>query len=242
MPFCKKCGVEVEERHETCPLCGEKINGKIGEEDLENRKYPRQEPTEGKKFKKLSPEIQRKIIWEIVSIALTVPLILILIINFILSRTVDWGLYPITTIVYIWLAISFPLRFLKKPLLIVGVEIISLVGFLAIIDLIDGTFSWFQYLALPITFTIIIITGIVVLLSFKSKRKGANIAAFILFGVSLLCIGLDLIIINYVKEVVILIPTWSIFVSLALIPIGLFLLYIHYRLSEVVDIKRKVQL
>ncbi|MEA2069797.1 MAG: hypothetical protein U9O98_00750, partial [Asgard group archaeon] len=85
-----------------------------------------------------------------------------------------------------------------------------------------------------------IITTAVVIGSVKAKRKGLNLPAFILFGIGGICIGLDMIVMSYINSRLTI--GWSLFVITPCVIIGVFFLYLHYRLAKKVDIKRKIQL
>ena len=73
------------------------------------------------------------------------------------------------------------------------------------------------------------------------KKKGANLAAFILFGVGILNLGLDLIIMSTLQGKVTI--TWSLFVLVPTAIVGGFLLYLHYRFKDLnKEVKERLQM
>ena len=93
---------------------------------------------------------------------------------------------------------------------------------------------------MPIIGLTALVTSIVVIFSIRVKNKGVNIAAFVLFGVSVICLGLDLIILSYIHETITI--KWSLYVIIPLTMVGGFLLYLHYRLTRIVDMKRVLEI
>ena len=130
--------------------------------------------------------------------------------------------------------------FPKNPFVIVPGEVIPLTLFLLVMDYLDNhQLDWYVMLALPtVALTLVIVTGVVIG-SIKSKNKGLNIAAYVLFAISIICLGLDLIIMSYIQGSVTI--GWSLFVLTPGILVGGFLLYLHFRIIRRTDLKRKIQ-
>ncbi len=249
MSYCVNCKVEVDSFIEKCPLCQSDIQESNNvDEILAEKKYPEvileeAEKVEDEEQQKISGKRKRFVAWEAVSVSAVVPFVIVLGINMFVERsfTITWGKYPLTGIVLAWLLISVPLLFLKRPLLIVVGETLSLIAFLVLIDFYkDWTIDWYYQLALPIIGIIALVTSIVVLVSIKVKNKSVNIAAFVLFGISVICLGLDLIISSYNHQVITV--KWSFYVIVPLMLIGGFLLYLHYRLTRIIDMKRVLEI
>lgn len=250
MSYCIKCNVEVDPFIEKCPLCQSDIQKTNNvDEILAEKRYPEKiieedETVEDEDQKKRSRKRKRFVALEVVSVSAVVPFIIVLGINMFIERSFTitiWGMYASTSIVLAWILISVPLLFLKRPLLIVVGETLSLIAFLVLIDFYNGwTLTWSYRLALPIIGITALATSIVVLMSIKSKNKGINIAAFVLFGVSVICLGLDLIISSYSHETITV--KWSFYVIVPLMLIGGFLLYLYYRLTRIIDLKRVLEI
>jgi hypothetical protein len=239
MPYCSRCGVEVEPNKKKCPLCDTKIQ-ELGEEEQDyTSKYP-EEVVEEERLPQRTSKQRRIISFEVISIILVMPLLITLSTNLIINKTVTWAWYPISSLILAWFLVSFPLIFPKKPYIIVPGEVIPLTLFLLVMDYLDNQhLDWYLTLALPtLALTLVIVTA-VVLGSIKAKNKGLNTAAFVLFAISGICLGLDVIISSYILGRFYMF--WSLFVITPGVLIGGFLLYLHYRIIRKTDLKRKIQ-
>ncbi|MCK5045638.1 MAG: hypothetical protein KAS22_03595, partial [Candidatus Heimdallarchaeota archaeon] len=161
--------------------------------------------------------------------------------DLIVNKTVTWSLYPISSLILAWFLISTPLLFPNiLPLLYIG-ETLPPAIFLLVIDKIeDGQINWFLDVGLPIEAVVAVIAAIVIIGSIKIKNKGMNIAAFILFGAGLICLGIDFIVLKHTRGTFGV--SWSLYVLTSTAVIGGFLLYLHYRLMKNTKLQRKLQI
>jgi hypothetical protein len=225
------CGVEVGHDVDTCPLCKTPIQKLNSIQGTKKKKYPDEpvpEPVEfripGKKIRLLASAI-----------------LIVIFIDLTYNRGITWSKYPFISLLLVWLLSTFPLILYKKPLFIVICEVSTSIIFLFLIDFFDnGTIDWFYKMAIPIIILLVVVTSIVVFVSLRSKSKGSNIAGFILLGIGTISTGLDLII-NWAIDGNITL-NWSIFVLIPAILTGLFLIYYHYRLSKIINVKKWFQL
>jgi hypothetical protein len=233
MPFCKRCGVEVESDKTHCPLCNTALE-ELDEESIEKtKKFPDDEQVASPK-KERSEKRKRVLRWEILSVTLLIPLMITLFTDLIVNRTVSWSLYPISSLILVWIIISIPLLFPNKlPIILIG-ETVPYFIFLLIIDLIDnGSIDWYTRLGLPIIAVIITMVLAVIVGTIFVKNKGANIAAFILFGIGITCLGIDFIVTSYIESRFAV--NWSLYVLASTVVLGGFLLYVHYRLIKAAE-------
>ena len=243
MSYCKNCSVEVDSFIEKCPLCQSDIQKSDNfNQILEEKKYPELIGEEEKKIPKISGKKKQLVAWEAVSVSAVVPILIILAINMIVEKgfIVTWGIYPLIGIALAWLLITVPLFLLKKPALVIIGETLSIIAFLVLIDVADGSVDWYYQIALPIIGVITVVTSVVVIISIKVKNKGPNIGAFVLFGISLICLGLDFVF--HITDEGIVTISWSLYAIVPLVILGGFLLYLHYRLTRIVDIKRVLEI
>jgi hypothetical protein len=239
MPYCSRCGVEVESFKTHCPLCQTEIQ-KL--EDLvieEKKKYPDEQVTQPKRVR--TKKQKRSLAWELFSVAILVPLLITLFTDLIVNKEVSWSLYPVSTLLLVWIIVSVPIMFPKKiPILLVGETVPYIIYFL-IIDLIDnGQIDWYPRLGLPIIALVMTTVLLVAVGSIFVKNKGANIAAFIIIGAGIICLGTDFIVTTYIRGSFAV--SWSLYVLASTIVIGGFLLYIHYRIIKGSNLKRKLQM
>ncbi len=239
--FCSRCGVEVEPHKATCPLCGTSIQQTEEEEPTSYvKKYPDEPAVKTEKTGRTAKQ-KRIFIWEVVSVTLLIPLLITLFVDLIVNKTVTWSLYPISSLILAWFLISTPLLFPNiLPLLYIG-ETLPPAIFLLVIDKIeDGQINWFLDVGLPIEAVVAVIAAIVIIGSIKIKNKGMNIAAFILFGAGLICLGIDFIVLKHTRGTFGV--SWSLYVLTSTAVIGGFLLYLHYRLMKNTKLQRKLQI
>jgi hypothetical protein len=264
MPYCYNCGVKLDESVDICPLCGAKIPIKkdfidkrekeslkednlSNESDLskENEKYTKKEINKYNKDKadflypayESSSEKQRiTSILEIISVSFVISIISIVLINFILEGKITWAKVPAFTIFFAWLVIASILVFNKKLFYSLLFIFISIFGYLISLDSLDKKLDWSFNYALPILISCIVVFVILFFISKNTKLKGLNLFAYYLLGGCLICLAIDIIInMNILGYVYI---SWSKYVSFAVIPISLFLLYIHHRFATKLPGKR----
>lgn len=223
MPYCPQCGVEVSNKK--CPLCYYNINQDI------SKKPVKQEKREGKM--QLSGR-EKMIIYEVSTwFAVIIISSLCITTDFLGDNKITWSLFPIIPVLSFGIitTISINAKGFLKVLLIFITVILMLVSLDIIIP---GSHT--LGISVPITIISSFLSLIIVILYRKSKTRGANIAAYIIISLAILLIAIE-IIINITLSRAIL-PYWSIITTVTLIPIALFLLYIHFSLSKKVDLKK----
>lgn len=119
------------------------------------------------------------------SIILAIIAILI-VINYSISQTLSWSLYPIGALLMIWATFA-PTDLPKYRLLgsFIGFSF-SIFPFLYLIATLSGNGGWFWPLAVPLALSLIVTLGIFFFLFLHLKNKWyTGAAAFFLFGVVL---------------------------------------------------------
>lgn len=220
MRICKNCGVELDDNMEICPLCNE---GEISDSSKKTIIYPSDAVDFAKKD-------SRKYAWELSGVVTFSGVIISLMIDFLFGKGMNWSLYSVTALLYVWSSISLFFFALRKPFLLFPGLLLLTLGLEVIFDLIDEPVKWFVPIALPITITFFILLGLVIVAYKSVKHKGFNILAFILIAFSILCIVSELFIDLAVFGSIEI--KWAAIVSAALIPVALVLLFLHYRLER----------
>lgn len=226
MPYCPKCGIEVESN--SCPLCLHQIKNDIHiipfshSVELDKKKVNLTN-TEKKKLFNASTIFFAVLIS---SICLTVDLIF--------DKTLTWSIYPVIVITTFALvttaAIYIPGIFKSISILLLNLLMLFL------LDIQIPVKNFFLMISLPISSTGAIISFIIFLIYKKSKNPGVNMPGYILIGLSLLNITIDLITQNFIYGTTQM--TWSLITTVSLMPIAIFLLYIHYVLSKRIDLRK----
>jgi hypothetical protein len=138
-----------------------------------------------------------------------------------------WSLIALASAVLAWLLVGFPMLAFRKPALFLPVMGASALVYLLIIEKLSGG-SWFLSLALPIALTAVVAAALPVFLSIKANRRGPNIGAFILFGGTIACLGIENVLSLHYRGSWSF--TWSAIVAVAALSLAFLLLGIQSRL------------
>jgi len=138
----------------------------------------------------------------ILSVAVLFSVFVCTIINYSISQTLDWSLFPLGALIMVWATLA-PLFLLKKnkALGLFSGLTITLIAYLFLIQYLVNDKDWFMPLALPIAVLSLIAFGISLFL-FTNKTINKLYAAAItvfLFGV-LVNFGVEKIVDNFLKE------------------------------------------
>lgn len=243
MPYCPDCGVEIG-RAPVCPLCGARNPNADLAQDSDGKEkgkattpYFLEGASSGESF---TPMEQKTISWEVISIAFIIAIVAIGAINMLLESRLSWALYPISTFVFAWMVSTIFLMLGRHRLLRDLLLVLPLPLYLLALGAITGNIYWALDVAVPLALFIEAVIAAYALLAAKAKRKGLNLIAYGLVGISLVCVGCELLLDFYFKGIVQL--EWSAIVSISLIPVAIFLLYLHYRVAKATNLHRLFRL
>ncbi len=236
MPICPNCGVELSETARMCPLCRELLpeSGEGGPGP--GTAGPNGTAGSGAVFETLPPSYQRKIFLEVFSVCSLIGCLVVLAVEVIISRRVWWSLYPITSIAYIDSLVCIPVVLKKIPALVGLILSLATLVFIFLIALVSNGLFWFWPVAMPIVLIVEVSVFVCVLLSVTSKRKGINVIAIVLLGISAICIGIETVLNLYIGRHFLI--TWSAVVATAAVAIAVFLFYMHYRFNNRSSLKK----
>lgn len=236
MPYCPRCGVETEVGIDRCPLCATPIILVEDELDFSGKSWPRDNVDEDHPVHVPFP-VKRKITLEIVGLFLGLAGFIVLTVNWEISRTVSWAWYPVLSLVLAFLYTAIPLYFYARPVIMVASYVGTSIGFLMGIDAIDPPLDWTLPLGIPIVILLTVVVAGIVFAILRSKKKGFNIATFILVGIALFCVGLELIIqvfwFGAMRG-----PDWSFQVVWGVTPVVVLTAYAHHRITNFDRLKK----
>lgn len=230
MPYCSKCGVKLDNNIEKCPLCNLSIQKFDQSNSINRKKYPEQKYRES-----LSNRQIRFFTWQILSIVFAIGFLIVMTINLLQNSSLSWAGYPMTAIGAAWLLMTFVVFFLKTPILIITGNFITLSGLFVLLDIIDGNLNWFLTLGLPILGMVATIALIVYFSILLFKNKYSLILSIFLNMIVVFCIGINLLISGFQGNTRI---SWSLFVTIAIVPISLLLLWYNFHLRKIIDFKK----
>jgi hypothetical protein len=234
---CPNCGVELEENANFCSLCGERLLDKTLEntDSLKSGRALREEKLLTD-YQRLTGFQKRKIFWQISGLILISGIIITLLIDFIVNRVITWSKYPaaISLVLFINFTLNTFLR--KKIILMTVLSFLSVTGLFILFDIYAGDTAWEIKLGLPLLLALYVTFIALIYLIVNSKQRGLNIIAWSLIASGLLCIYTEGMISIYFNNSINF--GWSLIVMISIAFISILLLYIHYRLKKVTDLKR----
>jgi hypothetical protein len=202
MTMCTNCGAEAE-GGSTCPRCGAALPADRSARAL---------------------ALASAIIGTACGLAAAVDLI----VDYAANGAFGWSRIGLASSVLGWLLVGFPMLTYRRPALFLPVMGAAILAYLWILDTLTGSSGWFLGLALPIALTAMVSGTLATLLCLKARRRGPNVGAFILFGCTLACLGLDGILSLHSLGSIRL--TWSGIVAAANLPVAALLLSLQGRL------------
>jgi len=176
------------------------------------------------------------IAWEVLSVAFCIAILVLAAVNLFASRRFSWSLYPIASILLLWVEATALLVLGKKHVIRVLLSIFAPLVFLVALGFITGNPRWALGLAVPIAVLAESLTGAVILAIVRSKQKGLNLIAYVLVAIAALCIGLEVFIDLFSRGAVFF--DWAPICAISLLPIAAFLLYLHYRVIKTTNLRR----
>ncbi|MFA5301881.1 MAG: DUF6320 domain-containing protein [Bacteroidales bacterium] len=228
MNVCKKCGVELDVNMNYCPLCGHKTNI-LSEESGSNK-------DETYDFQELSNVQKRKVFWDLSLIVLLAGMITSTIIDLIINKNITWSKYTITIglslVIHISLVVFLHARIIS--LLISGYITNSVL--IILLDLMNKRLDWALTVGIPLLFSAYLITLLLSLIIKKSKQKGVNIIAYILLGIAVAGMCTEGILSLQMNNTITF--HWSLIMLVCMTAISAILLFIHFRLKKVTDLRK----
>ncbi len=230
MPYCSQCGVEVGADVDSCPLCNVPIQ-KFGDSGAAGeRPYPeryRDAPMTGGQ--------KRLISWLAFTALFVTAFLVVLTVNLVLDGRITWGRYALAGIGAGWIYTGVLLLFIRRLWLVILLNFAVTTGFLALVDVFDGSLDWFLALGLPISGMATAATLLLALFARVFKKWPALLTSTALFTAGVFCLGLDLLVSGYRGQVRI---SWSFIVMVSIYPIAVLLFFYHFFLRKRVDLKR----
>lgn len=231
MPYCPRCGVQVDVNRKNCPLCSFPIPEVKPLEDDSN--YNREEHLQN--LYRIKKEENRRrwrearvFVYAGISFSLLIVSLMFGIQDFYFSGDLSWSRYAILSNITVIILLFFILRFIPYFLPnFAGIWITTGI-FLFSLDYLNGDITWFFDPGLIIylnTMIWILLLRVII----RRSRRGINIPAYIFIASGLGCLSLEIVHSFYTNIPINL--SWSIPVATTSIPIGIILLFLHFLLS-----------
>jgi hypothetical protein len=237
MPYCPKCGVELEEKASACPLCGTPSFTAAAKPESAARGERYIDPED---IEKLTEGERLKIAWEVISISAMIAAAVVCAMNLFMSHELSWALYPLASLVLAWILLTSSLRLRSHPFLATLVAACAAPAFLVSLDLFDGELGWSLHVGVPIALIAELSAAIAAFAGVRARRKGINIIAFSLIATAATCVGIEATLGLFLAGRLEL--RWSLVVAVSLSSVAAFLLYLHHRVTTKVNLRKLFRL
>lgn len=224
--YCVKCGVELEEHQDRCPLCKTKVP-----EYINNENFIEEYPMININFYKLKVnKIKKAVFMSFFTISL-ISILEIFFQNIIIYGNIKWGYYAIPSILLFDLFLFVFLNSYKMRINLMLI-LIGLVSFLLIIDYGNREITWSLKRGIPIVITFYLLSFIFSFVWDKHKKERIKILNFFIFFVGIFLLILEIIL----KQKC----TWSIWASIPLFVLNIMLRYTYRAYKE--EFERRLHL
>jgi hypothetical protein len=215
MSYCVNCGVELEPSEKLCPLCGVEVhNPRQPFPEDAWRPYPRREDP-------AIAQINRRFIASFISIAIALTMIICLLVERFYHDQLNWSLYVAGALAMIWVWIVPGLIYRNPGYFKVSLPIIiSLLGFLLMIEQLQAVKGWFVPLALPLVLLVASLTSLLVILGERQVIRGFVWPSAIFAALGLLIIGIEMVINHYLMHIWHLSWSWFAFLPCLAMSLG----------------------
>jgi hypothetical protein len=245
MPYCPNCGVELAADARRCPLCGAAAvddlasatrNG-LAQTSIEKRGDRIFDPDNSEK---LTPKERITIRWEVLSVSTLIAAIAVSCVNLLVSGDLTWALYPLFSLALLWLLYTALVKLSKPPALGGLVAGLAILLFILALDIVDGSPTWAPKIGMPIALIAEVAFALAWIVGSHAKTKGVNLIAFALLAATVTCLGIEGTLSLNFKGIIRIV--WSGVVASALVPVAVFLFYLHHRVSKVSNLRRLFRL
>ena len=129
MAYCVRCGVELDKGLKACPLCDTEV---LLADELNDEQEITAFSTRAPRIRrpKFTMEFSKPFVF-LISFILLIPLLVTLIVDFSMNNTITWSFYPITSLILVWILITYPSFFRGYSLFqVFTVDILAIAVFL----------------------------------------------------------------------------------------------------------------
>ena len=241
MPYCSRCGVEVDDATSDCPLCEAPIQRlDAPASPLGAGPYP-QHIIDPQDRYRLSRAERRRIAIEILSLVAILGSGALLLMDLLSSADLGWSRYAVASIVFGWTAACLPIALHGRPKAAVAAVGAASVAFLVVLDAMDGAIGWSLSLGAPIALTSFAAVLATATCIATRRVKGLNLLGIGAIGLAAYLVALEALLrigllgLERFGEVR---PYWSLVAALALVPVAVFLFYLHGRVARGADLRK----
>jgi hypothetical protein len=187
-------------------------------------------------FEDLSQKQQKRFVWELAAFILISCTVITLIIDLLVSKHLTWSKYTLTIGMILLIDVSLIIFMQKRIILLFLGSFLSTSFLLFLLDLYDRNGDNGVKIGIPIIFFVFLILLLLFVVIRKVKQKGINIIAYSLLAAGGICLCVEGVLSMHLHAV--LQFHWSFVVMVSILPVSAILLYIHFRLRKVTNLKK----
>ena len=221
--YCVKCGVELEEGTEKCPLCGTKIQNVDMIDDnkmsLKKNEYP---TIKINLYEIRMKKIKKAIFLSFLTICM-ISIFEIYVQNIIMYGEMKWGYFAIPSVI-LFLLVTFILLNAYSFRQNLFILFLGLSLYFLFLDFHDSKISWSLRTAIPIVLTLYILEIIFSYIIDRYKQDKMKILNYLLILVGIFLLALEFEIRHKLS--------WSLWASIPLFILGIMLKYIYKSYKE----------
>ena len=230
--FCSRCGVEVGEGVERCPLCEAPIQ-KLPADD--GSPWPK-DVAPSPSAPPMSPDERKALARTLTTLGFLIPAAIVLTVDWFINRSLSWSFFVLVPLGAAWMCSLISLVFSRKPYLLISSITFTAIAAMSVMGYLSGNTGWILPIGIPVVITAGILGVAVTALTRSAEKVGGNLAAWILQALAVLCVVSDILISSRVNGT--FRPGWSIVAASTLLPVSILLLYLHYRPSKQQKLRR----
>ena len=232
MPYCSRCGVEVDRIVDRCPLCEAPIQ-KLPADD--GSPWPAEEaPAPASPPRSTDEKIA--LAKTITTLGFLIPVSIVLTVDWFVSRRLSWSLYVLASLGAAWLWALLPFVLSRSAHGLIWAVTGVAVALEWALGLLAGDIGWILTVGMPIVVGAGGLAALVTLLARCTRKAGTALAGWILIALGILSVATDVLVNAHFAGS--WRPGWSLIVAAALAPVAAMLLYLHFRPSRQSRLRR----
>lgn len=235
MPYCYRCGVELEKGAAACPLCGSSVPGAYEEPDSPSRPaYPDfvHDPEYGAA---LSGPERRRIALEILTLALGLAAASSVVID-LADGGLGWSRFVAAAGLGVWGVCAGIIALWNRPGWAAAAAAAACMAAMAGIDAAASWRGWSLSVGFPMALTVAAGAFAVGASLRKARRRGLDVAGHALIAAAAALCVLELALELYLNGRAFL--RWSLITAASIVPVSLLFYYMHARLLRGADLRK----
>jgi hypothetical protein len=172
----------------------------------------------------------RSVTWKVLSLFFAMAAGVVFAADFAFSREVTWSIVPLASMGFLWLSGSAIIFLSRRVQIVLVLETLSLLLFLAVLDRVTPGRSWFLFPAAPLTALLGLVVSLVVFLARRFDLSALSIVALSLTGAGAMLLAVESTL-NYFYARQFFV-SWSLLSVACSLPPALLLFYLQRQLRK----------